>query len=89
MATISPGQVKACFEQFKRLRFGDETIYLRSSSINIINGMVGLTFSCDGSHYMPIKEFLDKEESFWLGNTVKELHQESRQLDQPDNTPDS
>jgi hypothetical protein len=89
MATISPGQVKACFEQFKRLRFGDETIYLRSSSINIINGMVGLTFSCDGSHYMPIKEFLEKEESFWFGNAVKEVHQESRQLDQPDNTPDS
>ncbi|MCK7471133.1 MAG: hypothetical protein MZU95_10405 [Desulfomicrobium escambiense] len=32
--------------QFKALRFADETIYLRSGSINVMNGMVGLTFSC-------------------------------------------
>jgi hypothetical protein len=70
-ATITPDQVKECFEQFKRLRFGDETIYLRSSSINIINGMVGLTFSCDGSHYMPVKEFLEKERAFWFGDTFE------------------
>ena len=56
------------FQQLKALRFADETIYLRSGSINIMNGMVGLTFSCDGSHYMPVEEFLDKDLSFWLGN---------------------
>jgi hypothetical protein len=52
------------------LRFADETIYLRSASINIMNGMLGLTFSCDGSHYMPISEFLDRNLSFWLGTSV-------------------
>jgi hypothetical protein len=29
--------------------------------------MVGLTFSCDGSHYMPAQEFLDKGDGFWFG----------------------
>jgi hypothetical protein len=28
--------------------------------------MVSLTFSCDGSHYMPHDEFLTKDTSFWL-----------------------
>ena len=55
------------FSEFRALRFADETIYLRSSSINIMNGMLGLTFSCDGSHYMPVDEFLDRDLSFWLG----------------------
>jgi hypothetical protein len=30
----------------------DETIDLRSGSLNIHNGIVGLNFSCDGSRYM-------------------------------------
>jgi hypothetical protein len=54
-------------EQFKALRFADETLYLRSGSLNIMNGMVGLTFSCDGSHYMPVAEFLARDLGFWLG----------------------
>jgi hypothetical protein len=32
-----------------------------------MNGMVGLTFSCDGSHYMSADEFLEKNLSFWVG----------------------
>lgn len=55
------------FEQFRRLRFGDETIYLRSGSLNLVNGMVGLNFSCDGSHYLRYDEFLDKGLEFWFG----------------------
>ncbi len=51
----------------KKLRLTDETFYLRSASINIFNGMISLTFSCDGSHYMSWQEFLDKDESFWFG----------------------
>lgn len=66
-ATVTLDQVRLCLDQFKGLRFADEVIYLRSSSINIINGMVGLTFSCDGSHYMPVKEFLQRDMAFWLG----------------------
>jgi hypothetical protein len=54
----------------RRLRTADETLYLRSSSINIFNGMISLTFSCDGSHYMSWQEFLDKDTSFWLGSAA-------------------
>jgi hypothetical protein len=66
-AKVSPEQIRQVLDEFKSLRFADETIYLRSSSINIMNGLVGLTFSCDGSHYMPAGEFLEKDLSFWLG----------------------
>ena len=52
---------------FKLLREADETIYLRAASLNIMNGLVGLNFSCDGSHYMPADEFLDKDMRFWFG----------------------
>ena len=41
-----------------------ETIYLRNASINLVNGMIGMTFSCDGSHYIDHKTFFDKLESF-------------------------
>ncbi len=58
-------------EQFKTLRFLDETIYLRSGSLNVMNGMVGLTFSCDGSHYMPVAEFLKRDTSFWTGQAAQ------------------
>ncbi|MCG8488536.1 MAG: hypothetical protein MI756_13775 [Chromatiales bacterium] len=66
-ARVTPEQLRAVLQEFKALRFVDETIYLRSASVNIMNGMLGLTFSCDGSHYMPVEEFLDKNLSFWLG----------------------
>jgi hypothetical protein len=51
----------------RQLRLADETLYLRSASINIFNGLVSLTFSCDGTHYMSWREFLDKDMSFWVG----------------------
>lgn len=66
-AKVTPRQLRDVLQEFKALRFVDETIYLRSASVNIMNGMLGLTFSCDGSHYMPVEEFLTKNLSFWLG----------------------
>lgn len=66
-AKVAPAQILPVFRQFKALRFADETIYLRSGSLNIMNGLVGLTFSCDGSHYMPVDEFLAKDLGFWVG----------------------
>ncbi|MBA1331657.1 hypothetical protein QQ73_11120, partial [Candidatus Endoriftia persephone str. Guaymas] len=60
MAKVTPSQLRAALDGLKALRFADETIYLRSASLNIMNGMIGLTFSCDGSHYMSIDEFLEK-----------------------------
>lgn len=60
-------KVRAVLKQLKALRFADDTLYLRSGSLNIMNGMLGLTFSCDGSHYMSVTEFLDKDLAFWVG----------------------
>jgi hypothetical protein len=65
---VTPAQLREVLREFKALRFADETIYLRSASINIMNGMLGLTFSCDGSHYMPVEEFIEKNLSFWIGS---------------------
>lgn len=67
-AKVAPEKIAKVLQEFKELRFADETIYLRSSSINIMNGMLGLTFSCDGSHYMPADEFLEKNLAFWVGS---------------------
>ena len=67
-ATVPPEKFINIFEIFKKLRFADENVYLRAGSINIINGMVGLNFSCDGSHYMHYDEFLEKSIDFWFGN---------------------
>ena len=70
-AKTSADKLSRVFHQFKALRFADETIYLRSASVNIMNGMIGLTFSCDGSHYMPVDEFLAKDMRFWLGTSAQ------------------
>lgn len=66
-AIVDAKSISLIFQQFKDLRFADETIYLRSASLNIVNGMVGLNFSCDGSHYMFYEEFLEKNTTFWFG----------------------
>jgi len=66
-AVIPAERIGEVFHTFRGLRFMDETIYLRSGSLNIFNGLVGLNFSCDGSHYMPWSELLEKSLSFWLG----------------------
>ena len=66
-AVVPAEQIKSVFELFKRLRFADDTIYLRSGSLNVCNGMVALNFSCDGTHYMRWDEFLHKDSEFWFG----------------------
>lgn len=66
-ALIPSNRINSILRAMKKLRLTDETFYLRSASINIFNGMISLTFSCDGSHYMSWQEFLDKDESFWFG----------------------
>lgn len=69
-AMVPAGDIRAILRCFRDLRFMDETLYLRSGTLNIFNGIVGLTFSCDGSHYMPWHEFLDKNVGFWLGTVA-------------------
>ena len=66
-ALVPANRIREILQTFKALRMMDETLYLRSGTLNIFNGLVGLTFSCDGSHYMPWDEFLDKNLGFWLG----------------------
>jgi hypothetical protein len=63
-ASVAPRVLKV----FKALREADENIYLRAASLNIMNGLVGLNFSCDGTHYMPAQDFLQKDLDFWIGN---------------------
>ncbi|GMQ84211.1 MAG: hypothetical protein BMS9Abin06_0979 [Gammaproteobacteria bacterium] len=60
--------IGAILQGLKALRFADDTIYLRAASINVFNGLISLTFSCDGSHYMPYSEFLEKDTAFWFGS---------------------
>ncbi len=58
-AKVTQSQVREVFEKFHYLRFMDENLYLKTGSLNIMNGTVGLSFSCDGNHYLPIDDFLD------------------------------
>ncbi len=66
-ATIPRTDIARILDAMRVLRRVDTTIYLRTASINIFNGMVSLTFSCDGSHYMRYDEFLTKGATFWSG----------------------
>ncbi|NWG86625.1 MAG: hypothetical protein HXY26_03785 [Hydrogenophilaceae bacterium] len=65
-AAIPQRDIKRILSTLRALRLTDPTIYLRLASINLFNGMVSLTFSCDGSHYMPHEEFLLKDVAFWF-----------------------
>jgi hypothetical protein len=64
-AKVPEEKIRQVLEKFKALRESDENIYLRSGSLNVMNGIVGLTFSCDGSHYLTVDEFLNQEHPFW------------------------
>lgn len=64
-AVIPAKKVRPILEGLRQLRYMDETLYLRAGSLNIFNGIINLTFSCDGSHYLPFDEFLNKEHAFW------------------------
>jgi hypothetical protein len=66
-ALIPQDRVADVLSGMRQLRTADDTLYLRAASINIFNGLISLTFSCDGTHYMSWQEFLDKDMTFWLG----------------------
>ncbi len=65
-AIIPEDKIQPILKTLQALRLTDATFYLRTASINIFNGMISLTFSCDGSHYMPYDEFLLKDTAFWF-----------------------
>jgi len=64
-AEIPCERIRPILDGFRRLRYADDVIYLRSGSLNIFNGMISLNFSCDGSHYLPYQEFLSSDSPFW------------------------
>lgn len=66
-AIVPSADIGKVLKLFKALRFADETVYLRSGSLNVVNGKVGLNFSCDGTHYLNYDEFLNKGLNFWFG----------------------
>lgn len=61
---IGPERIRPVLDEFRRLRLTDEQIYLRNASINRINGMIGMTFSCDGSHYIDCEDFFRRLDAF-------------------------
>ena len=69
-ALIPKKKIGDILDSMRKLRTADETLYLRAASINIFNGLLSLTFSCDGTHYMSWREFLDKDMTFWLGSAT-------------------
>ena len=61
---IDGPEISLILNEFRRLRLTDETLYLRNGAINLINGMINMSFSCDGTHYIDHKTFFKRLESF-------------------------
>jgi len=61
---IESQDIEHIFKEFRRLRLTDQTIYLRNGSVNLINGMINMGFSCDGTHYIDHKTFFAKLKTF-------------------------
>jgi len=66
-AALAKKQVLRVLERLNILRVADDKVYLRTASLNIMNAMVGLTFSCEGTQYLPAPILLEKNLSYWLG----------------------
>ncbi|WP_437560474.1 hypothetical protein [Acidithiobacillus sulfuriphilus] len=64
-SVISKKDVRAILKNFGQLRMLNGYFRLRSASLNIFNGMVGLTFSSEGSHYLPYEDFLKTDLRLW------------------------
>lgn len=64
-ASIPKEHIRPILNNLRQLRFMDDTLYLRAGALNIFNGIISLNFSCDGSHYIPYDEFLNKDHAFW------------------------
>jgi len=61
---IEAHDIERILKEFRRLRLTDETVYLRNAAINLINGMINMTFSCDGTHYIDHRTFFAKLHKF-------------------------
>ena len=63
-AVIDDEQIKRLLGEFKRLRLTDETVYLRNGAVNVINGMINMSFSCDGTQYLDHLTFFEALDKF-------------------------
>ena len=61
---IDRSEIDIILGEFRRLRLTDETVYLRNGAINLINGMINMSFSCDGTHYIDHRTFFERLGSF-------------------------
>jgi hypothetical protein len=61
---LDTDSVRRILNEFLRLRLTDETVYLRNGAINLIDGMINMSFSCDGTHYIDHKTFFAKLDKF-------------------------
>jgi len=79
---VPSDKIPLVLAQFKAMRQADDIIYLRSGSLNLVNGLVGLSFSCDGSHYLDVDEFLNHDLAFWLNQDhllEQQVYEQSKQ----------
>ena len=70
---VDDRDINMVLREFRRLRTTDETIYLRNGSINRINGMIGMSFSCDGAHYIDHKTFFEKLDTFATSDSPERI----------------
>ncbi len=61
---IDEAHVEQLLGEFRRLRLTDETIYLRNAAVNLINGMINMSFSCDGTQYIDHRSFFAGLDTF-------------------------
>ena len=57
-------QIGLLLDEFRRLRLSDETVYLRNGAVNLINGMINMSFSCDGTQYIDHRTFFARLDKF-------------------------
>lgn len=69
-AVVPRRAVARVLSEFRRLRAMDPHLYLRAGSLNVINGLVGLNFSCDGSHYVDHADFLANAGELYATDTL-------------------
>ncbi len=67
-AVVPRRAVGKVLQEFRHLRIMDPHLYLRAGSLNVVNGQVGLNFSCDGSHYVDYADFLANAGQFTAGD---------------------
>ena len=64
IAVIDEARIVRLLAEFRRLRLTDETVYLRNGAVNLINGMINMSFSCDGTQYLDHRAFFGALDTF-------------------------